>query len=149
MTLNRTVPDLREPECQNWDYPTKLPKASVIMVFHNEGWSTLFRTVHSVLNRSPPQFLEEVLLVDDKSELEHLHEKLESELEKPLYKGRVRLVRNSEREGLIRSRNNGAVAARGKLQLTLFFKAYAFILSCMIRRVTSLEQLSVAEFSGE
>ena len=149
MTLNRTVPDLREPECQHWDYPTKLPKASVIMVFHNEGWSTLFRTVHSVLNRSPPQFLEEVLLVDDKSELEHLHEKLENELEKPLYKGRVRLVRNSEREGLIRSRNNGAVAARGKLQLTLFFKAYAFILSCMIRRVTSLEQLSVAEFSCE
>ena len=114
MTLNRTVPDLREEECQFWDYPTKLPKASVILVFHNEGWSTLFRTVNSVLNRSPPQFLEEVLLVDDKSELTHLHSKLEDELEKPYYKGRVRLVRNSEREGLIRSRNNGAVAARGK-----------------------------------
>jgi len=119
MTLNRTVPDLREEECQYWDYPTELPKASVIMVFHNEGWSTLFRTVNSVLNRSPPQFLEEVLLVDDKSELEHLHEKLENELEKPLYKGRVRLVRNSEREGLIRSRNNGAVAARGEVVIFL------------------------------
>ena len=91
MTLNRTVPDLREEECQFWDYPEKLPKASVILVFHNEGWSTLLRTVHSVLNRSPPQFLKEVLLVDDKSELEHLHEQLENEIEKPYYKGRVRL----------------------------------------------------------
>ena len=50
-------------ECQNWDYPTNLPSASVILVFHNEGWSTLFRTVNSVINRSPPQFLHEVYLV--------------------------------------------------------------------------------------
>ena len=49
--LNRTVPDMREEECQWWDYPTDLPKASVILVFHNEGWSTLFRTVNSVINR--------------------------------------------------------------------------------------------------
>ena len=47
MTLNRTVPDLREEECQFWDYPKILPKASVILVFHNEGWSTLLRTVNS------------------------------------------------------------------------------------------------------
>jgi len=119
MTLNRTVPDLREEECQFWDYPKILPKASVILVFHNEGWSTLLRTVNSVLNRSPPQFLEEVLLVDDKSELEHLHEQLENEIEKPYYRGRVRLVRNSEREGLIRSRNNGAIAARGEVVIFL------------------------------
>ena len=119
MTLNRTVPDLREEECQFWDYPSQLPKASVILVFHNEGWSTLFRTVNSVLNRSPPQFLEEVLLVDDKSELEHLHERLENEIEKPYYKNRVRVIRNEEREGLIRSRNNGAVAARGEVVIFL------------------------------
>ena len=71
-------------------------------VFHNEGWSTLFRTVNSVINRSPPQFLHEVVLVDDKSELEHLHEKLDREIEKPYYKGKVIVVRNKEREGLIR-----------------------------------------------
>ena len=119
ISLNRTVPDLREEECQFWDYPTQLPKASVILVFHNEGWSTLLRTVNSVLNRSPPQFLEEVLLVDDKSELEHLHEDLEKEIQKPYYKGRVRLIRNAEREGLIRSRNNGAVAAHGEVVIFL------------------------------
>ena len=63
--------------------------------------------------------LKEVLLVDDKSELDHLHEPLERELEKPYYKGRVRLIRNAEREGLIRSRNNGAVAAWGEVVVFL------------------------------
>ena len=113
--LNRTIPDMREEECQFWDYPMNLPKASVILVFHNEGWSTLFRTINSVINRSPPQLLEEVVLVDDKSEMEHLHERLDGELKKPYYVGRVNLVRNKEREGLIRSRNNGAIAAKGEV----------------------------------
>jgi len=118
ISLNRTVPDTREDECRYWDYPTDLPTASVILVFHNEGWSTLLRTVNSVINRSPPQFLHEVVLVDDKSELEHLHEKLEEELKKPYY-AKVKLVRNKEREGLIRARNNGAVAATGEVVIFL------------------------------
>lgn len=118
ISLNRTVPDTREEECKYWDYPTSLPTASVILVFHNEGWSTLLRTVHSVINRSPPQFLHEIVLVDDKSELEHLHEQLENEMKKPYYR-KVKIVRNEEREGLIRSRNNGAVAATGDVVVFL------------------------------
>ena len=118
LSLNRTVPDQREEECRYWDYPTSLPTASVILVFHNEGWSTLLRTVNSIINRSPPQFLHEVVLVDDKSELEHLHDKLEQEIKKPYY-SKVKLVRNPEREGLIRARNNGALAATGDVVVFL------------------------------
>lgn len=59
---------LFEYRCKKWVYPEDLPKASVILVFHNEGWSTLVRTVHSIINRTPPQFLEEVLMVDDFSD---------------------------------------------------------------------------------
>ena len=40
----------------------------MILVFHNEGWSTLVRTVHSVINMSPPELLHEVVMVDDFSD---------------------------------------------------------------------------------
>ena len=95
----------------------------------------MLRTVQSVIDRSPPQFLEEVLLVDDYSDkgfqtnqkgLEyiinryclfavHLKKKLEDFIER--YNGKVRLIRNKEREGLIRTRTRGAEEARGEVVL--------------------------------
>ena len=53
--------------CKHWDYAQDLPQISVIIVFHNEGWSTLVRTVHSVLNLTPSRLLGEIVLIDDHS----------------------------------------------------------------------------------
>ncbi|XP_069704421.1 N-acetylgalactosaminyltransferase 7 isoform X1 [Periplaneta americana] len=117
ISMSRSIPDTRMPECKHWNYPEDLPRASVIIVFHNEGWSTLLRTVHSVINRSPPQFLEEVLLVDDFSNKEHLKGKLEQYITR--FDGKVRLIRNKEREGLIRTRSYGAREAKGEVILFL------------------------------
>lgn len=50
-----------------YDYDN-LPKTSVVIAFYNEAWSTLLRTVYSVLETSPDILLEEVILVDDYSD---------------------------------------------------------------------------------
>lgn len=106
------------------------------------------RTVHSVINRTPSKFLEEILLVDDFSDkgifqdvyffyffrkfqfvfriyifvysihkniysLENLKGDLESYIEQ--WGGKVRLLRNYERQGLIRTRSRGAREAKGEV----------------------------------
>ena len=71
---HREVRDPRHPLCKEKKYDiAKLPTTSgtamlnvsrshptVIIIFHNEARSTLLRTVWSVLDRSPPQLLQEV-----------------------------------------------------------------------------------------
>ena len=59
-------------ECKHWDYPSQLPAVSVVLVFHNEGFTTLMRTVHSVINYSPPELIHEVVLIDDGSTREYI-----------------------------------------------------------------------------
>ncbi|XP_072769885.1 polypeptide N-acetylgalactosaminyltransferase 10-like isoform X2 [Nerophis lumbriciformis] len=112
ISLNRSIPDIRHPNCKQKLYAEKLPNTSVIIPFHNEGWSSLLRTVHSVLNRSPPQLIAEVLLVDDFSDKEHLKTALEEYM---VRLPKVHILRNKKREGLIRTRLLGAAAAKGEV----------------------------------
>ena len=96
IALDRLPADLRDPKCKHVDYPTKLPRVSVIIVFHNEGWSPLMRTVHTVIKQSPKEILGEIVMVDDGSHKEHLGEQLDNHLKQ--FNGLVRVVRNSRRE---------------------------------------------------
>ncbi|KAL5006915.1 hypothetical protein ScPMuIL_015721 [Solemya velum] len=111
MSLNRTLPDYRLEACKNKMYPTELPTTSVVIVFHNEAWSTLLRTVHSIINRSPRELLEEIILVDDASDRDELKKKLDEYVAKlPV---RTFALRSEKREGLIRARLRGAEVAKG------------------------------------
>ena len=53
--------------CHGQQYVADLPGASIIIPYFNEHWTTLMRTVHSVVNRSPPELIVEIILVDDAS----------------------------------------------------------------------------------
>lgn len=70
VSLNRKIPDVRSDMCRNLTYApvSEIPKCSVIISFHNEEWTLLIRLIHSVLNNSPAELLEEILLVDDASD---------------------------------------------------------------------------------
>ncbi|XP_062903790.1 polypeptide N-acetylgalactosaminyltransferase-like 6 [Mobula hypostoma] len=112
IALDRSLPDIRHPNCKQKLYLEKLPNTSIIIPFHNEGWSSLLRTVHSVVNRSPDQLVAEIILVDDFSDREHLKERLEEYMARfP----KVRIIRTKRREGLIRTRLLGASVAKGEV----------------------------------
>ncbi|XP_078666421.1 N-acetylgalactosaminyltransferase 7-like isoform X3 [Branchiostoma floridae x Branchiostoma belcheri] len=118
ISLDRTIKDIRDPECKYWHYDTSLPNISVIIVFYNEAWSVVMRTVHSVIKRTPPELLAEIVLVDDFSTKEHWKQRLDDYLVQ--FKGLVKLVRNKQREGLIQARSIGARSAtRGKILVYL------------------------------
>eukprot|EP00731_Ephydatia_muelleri_P028154 Em0019g1027a len=105
---DRAIPDSRDPLCLKQEYSKILPATSVIICYHNEARSTLLRTVVSVLNRSPPELIEEVILVDDASDAPEDGLQL---LKLP----KVKLLRNDNREGLVRSRIKGADLASAKV----------------------------------
>ena len=48
----------------------KIKKTSVIICFVNEEWFALLRTIHSVIDGSPPELIHEIILVDDGSDKE-------------------------------------------------------------------------------
>jgi polypeptide N-acetylgalactosaminyltransferase len=111
ISVHRSLPDPRDEWCKAPErHLANLPSTSVIVCFHNEAWSVLLRTIHSVIDRSPKELLKEIILVDDASDMPHLMEQLDSYLE--AYP-QVRIIREKDRVGLIRARLSGARHAKG------------------------------------
>lgn len=71
ISFHRKLPDFRTDWCKREvkNYSKKLSPTSVIIIFYNEAWSTLLRSVHSVIDRSPENLIQEIILVDDFSTL--------------------------------------------------------------------------------
>ncbi|CAB3236690.1 unnamed protein product [Arctia plantaginis] len=106
ISVKRKLPDPRDEWCkQPGLYLENLPQTSVVICFHNEAWSVLLRTVHSVLDKSPPHLIKEIILVDDFSDMPHLMQQLDDYMSSL---PKVRIVRATRREGLIRARLLGA-----------------------------------------
>ncbi|EHB15400.1 Polypeptide N-acetylgalactosaminyltransferase 1 [Heterocephalus glaber] len=120
IALNRSLPNDRLEGCKTKVYPDNLPTTSVVIVFHNEAWSTLLRTVHSVINCSPRHMVEEIVLVDDANERDFLKRTLESYVKK--LKVPVHVIRMEHRSGLIRDRLKGDAVSKG--QVIIFLDAH-------------------------
>ncbi|XP_054712053.1 putative polypeptide N-acetylgalactosaminyltransferase 10 [Uloborus diversus] len=117
IAVNRSVADIRHKDCRKKKYVKKLPTASVVVPFHNEHLSTLLRTATSVIGRAPPHLIQEIILVDDFSTKEELKGELDNYIKKFLPK--VRVIRATKREGLIRARLIGARVAVGDVLIFL------------------------------
>ncbi|XP_005797368.1 polypeptide N-acetylgalactosaminyltransferase 4-like [Xiphophorus maculatus] len=111
ISLHRHIQDHRMNECRakKFDY-RHLPTTSVIIAFYNEAWSTLLRTIHSVLETTPAILLKEIILIDDFSDRGYLKSQLAEYISNLQ---RVRLIRTNKREGLVRARLIGATYATG------------------------------------
>ncbi|KAK3543526.1 hypothetical protein QTP70_023634 [Hemibagrus guttatus] len=135
--VDRAIPDTRPPGCSQKLVHDNLPTTSVIFCFVDEVWSTLLRSVHSVLNRSPPHLLKEILLVDDCSTKDYLKDKLDAYMSQfP----KVRIIRLKERHGLIRARLAGAAEAKDALLST---KALIYLLSDVLTFLDSHVECNV------
>ncbi len=121
ISLERSLPDFRGQWCRDqYDGDNDhLEKVSVIICFHNEAWSTLLRSVHSIVNRTPRKLLEEILLVDDKSDQDHLGQPLDDYVAAHFPNGLVKVVRQEERQGLMRSRMAGIRASQANILVFL------------------------------
>ena len=87
-------------------------KVSIIMAAHNEN-QYLKKTIDSIMNNTPLDVLSEIILVDDASEPPA--RMILDELNYPLLK----VIRNEDRQGLIRSKTIGSRGSSGEILVFL------------------------------
>eukprot|EP00111_Clytia_hemisphaerica_P004070 TCONS_00011660-protein len=120
ISLNRHLKDNRGEKCRAKvsTYSPNLPDMSIIICFHNEALSTLLRTVHSIIRNTLPHLVTNIILIDDASTKGNLlfHIKRHKlRLRKTVWHNKIILLQNKQRQGIVRSRLNGASLARGKV----------------------------------
>lgn len=100
-----------------------MPQVSVIIVYHNEAWSTLIRTIWSVITQSPTALLKEIILVDDFSTKPYLEKQLYDYIK--TLPARVIAMKTMSRVGLIQARLLGASKAKVvKLQVNFLKRIF-------------------------
>ncbi|XP_037934221.1 N-acetylgalactosaminyltransferase 6 [Teleopsis dalmanni] len=117
ISVNRSINDIRYEGCRKKEYSAKLPTVSVIIPYFNEHFSVLMRSVHSLINRSPPELLKEIILVDDFSDREELFKELDQYVAANFKI--VQIIRLPNRTGLIGARTAGARKATADVLIFL------------------------------
>ncbi|KAI0241334.1 putative N-acetylgalactosaminyltransferase 9 [Lamellibrachia satsuma] len=109
--------------CARVDYKktaTQLPEASVIVSFcDHENVSVLLHTVHSIVQRTPPDLLREVILIDDNTRKAEMKELLQNYVNAVFRGTSVRIYRSTEQLGLIRARLTGIRMAKARVVVSM------------------------------
>ena len=117
-SLSSKFPWMKEfPPLASTDPKPVIKTASVILAAHNEH-KYLERTIESIVAESPDNELIEIIIVDDASDppLSDITDKMDM---KKLGKVDLRIIRHDDRQGLIRSKTDGARASKGDLVIFL------------------------------
>jgi GT2 family glycosyltransferase len=124
------------PMCRHYRFDeTVMPAVSVVMTTQNEpdGWVSL--SVESILARTPPDLLVEVIVVDDNGVPGHrgLPDDIRLNVDESEWdhvralSPKVRVIKHDDREGCARSRLTGAKAAVG--EVLMFVDSHVEMLS--------------------
>ncbi|XP_060601725.1 polypeptide N-acetylgalactosaminyltransferase 2-like [Ruditapes philippinarum] len=114
ITLHRQLPDTRPAICLSKKESIISLQTSIIVYYNNQMRLNVLKTIYSILLRTPPELINEILLLDDNSEDASASEML-SRIPK------VKIIRNQKQEGIIRSYNLAASMAQGPV--LMFLKA--------------------------
>ncbi|OQV15206.1 putative N-acetylgalactosaminyltransferase 9 [Hypsibius exemplaris] len=120
-SLQRRLPEVRHLSCLGKTYALAPTSISVTIVFHNEPLSTLLRTVWSVINRTKPKFLLEIILVDDGSEglTPEFQQLIDREFQLFKQSAGIRFIQFRKNLGLIKARLAGAEHSKGDVLVFL------------------------------
>ncbi|KAK6037262.1 hypothetical protein COOONC_25233 [Cooperia oncophora] len=91
---------------------TSLPRASIIVCYFNESPSVLIRMVNSIIDRTPLDLIQEILLIDDGTEASL--QAADYQRKHPQW-GMVKFLQTPSNQGLIRAKVFGARKARGEV----------------------------------
>lgn len=79
---------------------------------------TLLRSLHSIINQTPPDILHEIILINDYSDSQQLHENIKDYIKINL-PNKIKLFKTERREGLIRAKIFGAKKTTGDVLVFL------------------------------
>lgn len=117
----RKIKDSRNARCSSLTYSDSLPAASIVVCYFNESPSVLIRMVNSIFDRTKPEHLHEILLVDDSSEWSNATDEAIKYREKHIIQWeKVKFLKTDKNEGLIRAKIFGARRANGEVLVSYY-----------------------------
>ncbi|KAK5982072.1 Polypeptide N-acetylgalactosaminyltransferase [Trichostrongylus colubriformis] len=114
----RKIPDSRNSQCPH-TFMTSLPRVSIIVCYFNESPSVLIRMVNSIIDRTPLDLIQEILLIDDSSEWPEASLQAADYQRKHPQWSMVKFLQTPSNQGLIRAKVFGARKARGEVLVFL------------------------------